>query len=81
MAKGAGSVKKAKASSDDDKKREPPSLPPGLDDDRILSIKQYALLKNLSVSTVRRQYRDGTLPIVRLSERRIGVRAATARAR
>jgi excisionase family DNA binding protein len=40
---------------------------------RVFTIKQSAEFLALSVSTVRRLIREGRLPVIQLSERRLGI--------
>jgi predicted DNA-binding transcriptional regulator AlpA len=55
------------------------SLPAAFDGSRILNVQQMAELYGVSVATIRRMYRRGTLPgAVRIGERRIGWRAKDA---
>ena len=51
-----------------------------LDDDRVLTFKQWCELNGLSPRTGRRIIRAGKVRVVDLSERRIGIRVADNRA-
>jgi hypothetical protein len=46
--------------------------------DRVFSLRQWAELNGLSLRTARRLVAQGDLPVLRLSGRRIGVRASDA---
>jgi hypothetical protein len=46
--------------------------------DQVFSLKQWAELNALSLRTARRLVAEGDLPVLRLSGRRIGVRASDA---
>ena len=50
------------------------SLPDDLRYERVLNFRQASELKGVSVATLRRQYKAGKLPVVRLSDRRLGLR-------
>jgi excisionase family DNA binding protein len=61
------------------RKRPLPSLPTDLGGNRILSVGQMAALLGVSIATIRRLHRRGTLPgAIRIGERRIGWRAKDA---
>lgn len=51
-------------------------LPSILLDDQVLNFKQAAKFRGVSISTMRRLHTAGKLRVVRLSERRLGVRVA-----
>jgi predicted DNA-binding transcriptional regulator AlpA len=50
-------------------------------EDQILTLREFATTARISISTVRRRIADGTGPkIIRLSDRRVGVRLGDYRA-
>jgi predicted DNA-binding transcriptional regulator AlpA len=60
--------------------REHHSIPSTEDNDRVMSLPEFARDCGLSLATVRRRIADGTGPrIVRLSPRRVGVRVRDRR--